>query len=441
MQALIPNDGTVELGEVAEPDPRPDEALVDVRAFSINRGETFQLEHPRGGWRPGKDVAGVVIREAADGTGPGVGDRVVGHADAAGWAEQAAVPTGRLATLPDTIDFSTAAVLPLAGLTALRLTRVTGPLASRRVLLTGASGGVGHLFVELAAAQGARVTAISRRGERLLELGAKEVLPDIAAARGPFDVALESVGGADTIAAWHRLREHGLLIWLGQASREPLQLDYFDWDGAMSVSIRKFNYMDSATTEAEDLSTLVLLVEHDRLHPEIGLLDDWSHAAAAIEALLARHVRGNLVLTIGDLAPAFGPTDGKTVIERYVAALNAGDSAAVADSFAEDAVWTLDGDLPISGTWEGRDAILNGFFGTAATLLDPTSTHVTVTRTLSEGDDVVLEWTSRARTANGDPYENHCIGVFTIANGKIKAVREYMDTGYAQQQFQTTARS
>jgi len=78
---------------------------------------------------------------------------------------------------------------------------------------------------------------------------------------------------------------------------------------------------------------------------------------------------------------------------------------------------------------------LNGFFPTAGTLLDPDSTRVEVTRTLAEGDDVVIEWTSRARTRRGDPYENHCIGVFTIAHGKIKAVREYMDTGYAQQRL------
>jgi uncharacterized protein (TIGR02246 family) len=439
MQALIPHGGTVQVGQVDEPEPGPDEALVDVKAFSINRGETYQLERPRAGWRPGKDVAGVVIRPAADGTGPRAGERVVAHADDAGWAERAAIPTHRLATLHDTIDFQTAAALPLAGLTALRLTRVTGPLASRRVLLTGASGGVGHYFVELAAAHGARVTAISRRGERLRELGAVEVLPDIAQAHGPFDIALDSVGGAETIAAWHLLQQHGLLIWLGQASREPMRLDYFDWDGAMSVSIRKFDYMDSTTTEAEDLATLVRLVEHGRLHPEIGRVEDWSNAAAAIDALLGRQVRGNLVLTIGDVVRPAGQADGKTVIERYVAALNAGDSTTVADSFAEDAVWKLDGDLPISGTWEGRDAILNGFFATAGTLLDPTSTHVTVTRILSEGDDVVLEWTSRARTTNGDPYENHCIGIFTIANGKIKAVREYMDTAYAQQQFRIPA--
>jgi uncharacterized protein (TIGR02246 family) len=303
------------------------------------------------------------------------------------------------------------------------------------VLLSGASGGVGHYFTELAAAQGARVTAISRRGQRLRGLGAVEVLPTIEQAQGPFAIAIESIGGATTVAAWHRLEQHGLLIWLGQASREPLQLDYFDWDGAMSVSIRKFNYLDSTATEAEDLATLVRLVEHGHLHPEIGLVQDWSNAAAGIDALIARQVLGNLVLTVGDPAPKANPTDGKAVIDRYVTALNAGDGATVADSFAEDAVWQLDGELPISGTWAGRDAILGDFFGTAAKLFEPGSTRVEVTRMLAEGDDVVLEWTSRARTANGDPYENHCIGVFTITDGRIRAVREFMDTGYAQQQL------
>src|SRR5919201_2957968 len=67
------------LGEVPEPEPAADEALVAVEAYSINRGETFLLEHPRDGWRPGQDVAGRVERAAADGSGPRAGARVVAH--------------------------------------------------------------------------------------------------------------------------------------------------------------------------------------------------------------------------------------------------------------------------------------------------------------------------------------------------------------------------
>jgi ketosteroid isomerase-like protein len=96
--------------------------------------------------------------------------------------------------------------------------------------------------------------------------------------------------------------------------------------------------------------------------------------------------------------------------------------------------WRLDGELPISGTWNGRDEILGGFFATARTFLDPASTRIEVTRSLADGDHVAVEWTSRARTRDGAPYENHCAGVFTVRDGKIRAVREYMDTHYAHKQ-------
>jgi NADPH:quinone reductase-like Zn-dependent oxidoreductase len=289
------------IAEVDDPQPAPGHAVVEVAAFSINRGETYQLEHPRSSWRPGKDLAGIVVAAAPDGSGPPVGTRVVGHADEGAWAQRALVSIDRLAELPDEVSFVTAAALPLAGLTALRLLRVTGPLPSRKVLLTGASGGVGHYFTELASSQGALLTAVtgsSDRGRRLIELGAVEVVRDVSDAVGPFDIAIESIGGQATRAAWHRLEPHGLLIWIGQASRTPPELDYFDWDGAMSVTIRKFNYLDSSHSEADDLATLVRLVSTGRLHPELGLVEDWARTGEAIGQLLDRKVRGNAVLTI-----------------------------------------------------------------------------------------------------------------------------------------------
>jgi NADPH:quinone reductase-like Zn-dependent oxidoreductase len=293
--------GGVAFAEVDEPAPTADQAIVEVAAFSVNRGETYQLERPRPGWRPGKDIAGVVTAAATDGSGPAAGTRVVGHADQDGWAQRVAVPAGRLAELPGQMSFVTAAALPLAGLAALRLLRVTGPLPSRTVLLTGASGGLGHYFTELAAGQGALVTAVSAsagRGQRLRELGATAVVTDVDSAVPPFEIGIDSVGGATTKAVWHRLVPHGLLVWLGQASRARPELDYFDWDGALSVTIRKFNYLDSTHSEAEDLATLVRLVAAGRLHPEIGRADNWSRTGDAIQALLNREVPGNLVLTL-----------------------------------------------------------------------------------------------------------------------------------------------
>jgi len=304
IQALIPNGGgRVEVASIAEPRPAPDEALVAVRAFSINRGETFLLERPRNGWRPGKDVAGVVIASAADGGGPAAGERVVGHPVGGGWSQRVAVATDRLTPLPDRLSFTDAAALPLAGLTALRLTRTTGPLAGRRVLMTGASGGVGHFFVQLAAAQGALVTAVvasAQRGLRLLGLGAARVITDLAEADERYDVAIESVGGDVTGEVWSRLADHGLLVWLGQASRVAPTLDFFDWRGGFPATLRKFSYEDSEFTVAEDLATLVRLAASGRLHTEVTTERDWADTNAVIDALLSREVRGNAVLTIPD---------------------------------------------------------------------------------------------------------------------------------------------
>lgn len=293
---------SVALAAVDQPQPRPDEALIKVEAYSVNRGETFQLEAPRPGWRPGKDVAGLVVQAAADGSGPAVGTRVVGHPPQGGWAEYVAVPTESLAELPEDVPAVTAAALPLAGLTALRLLRVTSSLPGSRVLLTGASGGVGHYFVELAAAAGLEITAVSsspERGARLLELGAARVVRSVEAAEGTFDMVLESTGGPNLPAALAKLARRGTLVWFGQASRQPVTLDFFDFfAGPESATIRHFHYADSDSTYAQDLKTLVRLVSSDRLHPEIGLVADWTETAEVLVLLRDRGVRGNAVLTI-----------------------------------------------------------------------------------------------------------------------------------------------
>jgi uncharacterized protein len=125
-------------------------------------------------------------------------------------------------------------------------------------------------------------------------------------------------------------------------------------------------------------------------------------------------------------------TDGKSVLRRYVAAVQAGDPEAIREMFAEDATWTVRaGRLPISGTWTGRDAILAEFLAAAMAHYEPGSVSLEITGMIAEGDQVVLQWTSRARTRQGRPYENGCIGVFTLREGRIQAVREYMDTLYA----------
>ncbi|GHF72907.1 oxidoreductase [Streptomyces mashuensis] len=305
MKALVPTGDPAEpvvLADVPEPTPRAGEVLVKVEAFSVNRGETFRLEMPVPGERPGKDVAGLVVQPAADGSGPAGITRVVGHPMAGGWAEFVAVPTDALAVLPDSVSAVRGAALPLAGITALRLLRAAGPLPGRRVLLTGASGGVGHYVTELAAAAGAEVTAVTRdaeRGARLLELGAAEVVHDPADARGPYDVVLESTGGAALPVALARLARRGTLIWFGQASRTPAKLDFFDFfSGPESAVIRHFHYLDPRSGFGDDLATLVRLTAQGRLHPEIGRVADWAHTATTLTDLRDRRIRGKAVLTL-----------------------------------------------------------------------------------------------------------------------------------------------
>ncbi|MEV0196570.1 zinc-binding dehydrogenase [Nonomuraea sp. NPDC050691] len=285
----------------AQPVPAPDELLVKVEAFSPNRGETFLLEKPDPGLMPGKDVAGLVVQAAADGSGPPAGTRVVGHPPKGGWAEYAAVPTHSIAVLPDEISTVQAAALPLAGITALRLLRAAGAVTGRRVLLTGASGGVGHYLTELAAAAGAEVTAVTataERGARLRELGAAAVVHDVREADGPFDVVLESTGGGALTAALARLVPGGTLVWFGQASRTPATVNFFDLlAGPENAVIRHFHY--AGAPYRHDLATLVRLMAGGRLHPEIGRTADWSRTADVLVDLRERRIRGKAVLTIG----------------------------------------------------------------------------------------------------------------------------------------------
>jgi hypothetical protein len=200
----------VRLTNVPEPEPGDDELLIEVEAFSVNRGETFLLDHPEPGWRPGKDIAGLVVRAARSGAGPTVGERVVAHAESGGWAERVAVTVEKVAALPPHVSVQTAAALPLAGMTALRLLRACGSLSSR----TRAPDG--------------------------------------------------SVRG---------------------------------WSGGMNATIRKFHYAASDRRDSEDLTTLTRLLASERLHPEIGVRDNWRHTNDVITALLARQVRGNAILT------------------------------------------------------------------------------------------------------------------------------------------------
>lgn len=148
------------LGEAPDPQPAEHEALVEVHAVALNFADVaFLAERRKPGEVVGFEAAGVVLKAASDGSGPPPGVRITGFSPAGGWAQRRAVNVDQLAVIPDAIDFGTAAAVPVAGVTALRALRALGPVVGRRILVTGASGGVGRMAVQLAARAGADVIA------------------------------------------------------------------------------------------------------------------------------------------------------------------------------------------------------------------------------------------------------------------------------------------
>jgi NADPH:quinone reductase len=298
--------GGVELRDVADPEPVPNQALVEVRAASLNRGECVTLrQQTEDGWRPGWDLAGVVRRQAADGTGPAPGTRVVGWVNGASWAERTAVRTDHMAELPEGLGFDVAATLPVAGLTALGTLARRGRLLGARVAITGAAGGVGRFAVQLAHRGGAQVTGIVGRPERaqgLAELGADQVVMGLERQGGPFDLILESVGGASLAAAIDRLGPEGLIVSIGNSSNETTSFDprILYRKGAPRIEGFFVTWeLLNGRIGSEELSYLASLAATGRLESRIDLRVGWHDAVAAVDALLERRVAGKAVLTIG----------------------------------------------------------------------------------------------------------------------------------------------
>ncbi|MBV9861640.1 MAG: zinc-binding dehydrogenase [Alphaproteobacteria bacterium] len=305
MLAIVTTPGAaapIEIREVPEPEPAPNEALVAVHAFSLNRGELRLFEIRPGGWRPGQDIAGIVLRQAADGSGPPAGTRIVALTDQAGWAQRAAVPTHRMAVLPDAVGYGAAAALPVAGLTALRTLRHGAPLLGKRVLVTGAAGGVGNLAVQLAARSGARVSAIVGNAERarvLDGLGAAEIVTAIAAAEGRFALILEAAGGASLKAAIARVEERGTIVIFGNSSGEPSEIDFRDFAEHQNARIQSFFYFTCEPEErfAPDLALLVSLVADGSLYPRI-VEHGWRDLARLGPELRGRRIPGKAIFHV-----------------------------------------------------------------------------------------------------------------------------------------------
>ena len=294
--------GHLRLSDVNTPQPGKHQALVEVHAIAINFADVaFLATRFRPGEVVGFEAAGVLVEAASDGSGPPRGSRVTGFAPKGGWAQWRAVDVDDLAVVPDNIDLADAATIPVAGVTALRAVRALGSIVGQRVLVTGASGGVGRMAVQLAARAGAHVIACVGKPERgvgLTELGASEVVLDLKDVPPVYGV-LENVGGELLAETYSLVEPDGCLQSIGAASLEPTLLDFEHARLRGGGRIEAFNVFTHGGAFGKDLATLLNWTARGQLRSEIGWRGDWTQIAEAVEAFRGRRVRGKAVLEVG----------------------------------------------------------------------------------------------------------------------------------------------
>jgi NADPH:quinone reductase len=296
----------VRLGERPAPTPLPTEAIVRVAAISLNRGEIRMAGNGPTGRPIGWDFAGTVEKAAESGLGPRQGERVVGMLGTGAWAELIAAPTEALAVLPDAVSFAQAATLPVAGLTALYGLEKGGSMLGRNILVTGGTGGVGHMGIQIARAAGGRVVAPTRseeKAETLHKAGAHEVpIGDDASVitpHGPYDIVLDGVGGPVLGAALGLLAKHGHCIVYGATAGAEVTFKanaFYPIGGATLYVFILFNEL-RITPAGVGLARLAALVADGKLTPLISVEAPITRVSELAQELTDRKYPGKAVLT------------------------------------------------------------------------------------------------------------------------------------------------
>jgi NADPH:quinone reductase len=303
------SDARLTIRDVALPPAAPDDVTVRVTAISLNRGEVNRaLSASESGARPGWDFAGVLEAQAADGSGPAVGTRVVGMLPTGAWAERVRAPSNAVAALPDGVTDGQAATLPVAGLTALHALRQGGLLLGRKVLVDGATGGVGHLAVQLAATSGAIVYGHVRRpkqkamiaewcGDRVI------VAADLraAASSGPYHLVLDSIGGSALAAAMTMLQPNGTCVHFGVSESPTTTIEsgaFFRQGGVKLYGLILFHELRQVEPAGPGLAVLAQEVALRRLRPHIEIEAPWTDIAGVARRLIAREFAGKAVLHV-----------------------------------------------------------------------------------------------------------------------------------------------
>jgi NADPH2:quinone reductase len=290
-------DAPVAVAQTGVPIAQPGEAFVRVHAVSLNPGE-LRRARKRGAHEPiGWDFAGVVESAAA---------RVVGFVANGAWADCVAAPAAQIGTLPDAVSFADAATLPIAGLTALRTLRRGGDLRGKSVLVAPGTGGVGLFAVQLAKRAGARVTAVVRSETsaalvRELGAGAAIVGPTAgAAASGPYDLIVESLGGDSLGAALGMVAPDGTVVSFGQTAGATTTFAADAFYATGGATLYGFIIFHEARKDpvARDLEQLAALVAAGDLATRIDATLPFDDFTSAITARDERKLSGKVVVTL-----------------------------------------------------------------------------------------------------------------------------------------------
>ncbi|GAA1947382.1 NAD(P)-dependent alcohol dehydrogenase [Agromyces allii] len=314
------------LETVTAPVPKADEVLVAVHAVDVASGDVrvmrgepklmraiFGLRRPRVP-TVGRDIAGTVAAVGSSVTGFAVGDRVCGEVSQGGWAEYAALPARFAVRVPDAVGFADAATLPVSAGTALQGLRLAGidpaqPVAASgerpRLLVIGASGGVGGFAVQLAALAGWEVVGVASaaKGDHVRALGADRVLDYAspwaeAEPDGAYDAVFD-LAGAQSLSRLARLARRGGTVVLSAGGGDGLLGPIPRLLGAMlrgpfmHASLKPL----AAARSAEDLEALVALLADGRIRPMIDRIVPLADVQSAVRAYLAGEIRGKLVLS------------------------------------------------------------------------------------------------------------------------------------------------
>jgi len=287
----------LELVDIDQPVPKPGEVLIKVRAASVNPLDWRLKSH-----RPGVDVAGEVASVGSRVTRFKQGDAVFGLGKGA-FAEYTVARESRLTAKPDRLSFEQAACLPIAGLTALQGLRDRGRLApGERVLINGASGGIGTFAVQVARSLGAEVTGVcsTRNVEMVRSLGADVVIDythqDFAQHGKLYDLILDNAASR-SLSDFHRvLAPSGRCVLAGAPKTAgPILSRTFEALARSLILRQKFVFF-IALPRPKDLEALATLVQTGKMRPVIDRQYPLSETGTAIAYVEEGHARGKVVI-------------------------------------------------------------------------------------------------------------------------------------------------